>query len=124
MEPGQAGLAPSFRSTRFAFWRWQDGAVTPLRRNSNSTKNGGVRKKRAVTVNALSFYKFRVVRSITGSFGTAVGRLPVLSRSWPTNDLNKIVGTHVLCECGLHLLCVQFCVSLCCLYRLVKRQAD
>src|SRR5580693_8227600 len=52
------------------------------------------------------------------------GPPPGLSRSWPTNDLNEIVGTQVLCECGLHLLCVQFCVSLCCLYRLVKRQAD
>ena len=53
-----------------------------------------------------------------------MGRFRMLLRSRPTNDLNKIVEMDVLCKCGLDLPCVQFCASLCCLYRLVKRQAD
>jgi hypothetical protein len=129
MNPRQTGLAPSFRSTRFAFWRWQGGSDTAAPELSFNEKWGGA-KKHTVTVNAVSFHRIRAV-----SLGVQAeqhhriiwnrsGPLPGLSRSWPTNDLNKITGTQVLCECGLHLLCVQFCVSLRGLYRLVKRQAD
>ena len=48
----------------------------------------------------------------------------LLLGSRPTNDLNKIIRTQVLFKCGLHLLCIQFCVSPCSLYWLVQRKAD